>query len=71
MLTTARKNDPIAGPAALAFRDDETRLAAVRRRDTAADGHFFYSVATTGVYCHPSCAARPALRHNVAFHARR
>jgi AraC family transcriptional regulator of adaptative response/methylated-DNA-[protein]-cysteine methyltransferase len=29
---------------------------------------FLYSVATTGVYCRPSCAARPALRANVAFH---
>jgi len=39
------------------FRDDEARLAAVRRRDAAADGVFLYSVATTGVYCRPSCAA--------------
>ncbi len=53
------------------FRDDEARLAAVRRRDAAADGAFLYSVATTGVYCRPSCAARPALRHNIAFHATR
>ena len=53
------------------FGDDEARLAAVRRRDPAADGMFLYSVATTGVYCHPSCAARPALRHNIAFHATR
>ncbi len=51
--------------------DDEARLAAVRRRDAAADGAFLYSVATTGVYCHPSCAARPALRCNIAFHADR
>jgi len=53
------------------FRDDEARLAAVRRRDAAADGAFLYSVATTGVYCRPSCAARPALRRNIAFHATR
>lgn len=44
------------------------RWAAVQRRDRAADGHFYYSVATTGVYCRPSCAARLALRKNVAFH---
>ena len=48
--------------------DDDARLAAVRRRDPGADGRFLYSVATTGVYCHPSCAARPALRRNIAFH---
>lgn len=53
------------------FTDDEMRLAAVRMRDTRADGHFFYSVATTGVYCYPSCAARPPLRHNIAFHTKR
>lgn len=51
-----------------AAHDDEARLAAVRRRDAAADGTFLYSVATTGVYCHPSCAARPALHRNIAFH---
>ena len=46
-------------------------LAAIRARDPAADGAFFYSVATTGVYCYPSCAARPALRHNLGFHPTR
>lgn len=45
------------------------RWAAVQRRDPAADGQFVYSVATTGVYCRPSCASRPARRENVAFHA--
>ena len=47
------------------------QLAAVRARDPAADGVFFYSVATTGVYCYPSCAARPALQHNIGFHPTR
>src|SRR5689334_2149081 len=42
---------------------------AVRARDRAYDGKFYYSVATTGVYCRPSCAARLANRKNVAFHA--
>ncbi len=54
-----------------AFATDDSRLAAVRSRDSAADGHFLYSVATTGVYCHPSCAARSALRANIAFHRTR
>ncbi len=48
-----------------------SQLAAVRARDPAADGVFFYSVATTGVFCYPSCAARPALRHNIGFHPTR
>ena len=38
------------------------------RRDPKADGKFFYSVRTTGIYCRPSCASRLPLRANVAFH---
>jgi len=49
-------------------RDDD-RWAAVVRRDRAADGVFYYSVRTTGVYCRPSCAARLPRRENVRFHA--
>ncbi|UGQ45754.1 bifunctional DNA-binding transcriptional regulator/O6-methylguanine-DNA methyltransferase Ada [Massilia endophytica] len=51
------------------FQTDEERWAAVQQRDREADGQFYYSVRTTGVYCRPSCGARPALRGNVAFHA--
>jgi len=51
------------------FATDTDRWSAVQARDARADGHFFYSVRTTGVFCRPSCAARPALRANVAFHA--
>jgi AraC family transcriptional regulator of adaptative response/methylated-DNA-[protein]-cysteine methyltransferase len=51
------------------FQNDEERWAAVQRRDRAADGQFYYSVRTTGVYCRPSCGARSALRANVRFHA--
>jgi len=47
----------------------DSRWAAVATRDAQADGAFFYSVKTTGVYCRPSCAARPARPENVAFHA--
>jgi AraC family transcriptional regulator of adaptative response/methylated-DNA-[protein]-cysteine methyltransferase len=50
------------------FLSDEARWEAVRRRDPAADGAFYYSVRTTGVYCRPSCAARLARRENVDFH---
>ncbi|MGV7209360.1 bifunctional DNA-binding transcriptional regulator/O6-methylguanine-DNA methyltransferase Ada [Oxalobacteraceae bacterium A2-2] len=53
----------------MTYIDDEQRWAAVQRRDAAADGQFYYSVRSTGVYCRPSCGARPALRRNVAFHA--
>jgi AraC family transcriptional regulator of adaptative response/methylated-DNA-[protein]-cysteine methyltransferase len=47
----------------------DPRWAAVQARDKASDGCFVYSVRTTGVYCRPSCAARPARPENVAFHA--
>lgn len=44
-------------------------LNAVRARDAAADGSFVYAVLTTGVYCHPSCKARPARPENLRFFA--
>ena len=47
----------------------DPRWAAVAARDAAADGQFFYSVKSTGVYCRPSCAARQPRPENVAFHA--
>ncbi|HVE89547.1 MAG TPA: bifunctional DNA-binding transcriptional regulator/O6-methylguanine-DNA methyltransferase Ada [Burkholderiaceae bacterium] len=55
VLATATVNDP--------------RWAAVVVRDAQADGTFFYSVKSTGVYCRPSCAARAARPENVEFHA--
>ena len=50
------------------YASDAARWDAVQRRERAADGVFYYSVRTTGVYCRPSCGARPARRENVAFH---
>ncbi|MBY0510578.1 MAG: bifunctional DNA-binding transcriptional regulator/O6-methylguanine-DNA methyltransferase Ada [Rhodospirillaceae bacterium] len=49
----------------------DPRWKAVVARDRAADGTFYYSVKTTGVYCRPSCAARLARPENVRFHATR
>ena len=46
----------------------DPRWAVIRARDARADGRFVYSVRTTGVYCRPSCGARPARPENVAFH---
>src|SRR5580704_17913231 len=51
------------------FSQDADRWQAVAGRDRRADGTFYYSVATTGVYCRPSCGARLPRRENVAFHA--
>jgi len=50
-----------------ALRDEERWWDAVRRRDPAFDGKLIFAVRTTGVYCRPSCASRPAKRENVAF----
>ncbi|MGH7581457.1 MAG: bifunctional DNA-binding transcriptional regulator/O6-methylguanine-DNA methyltransferase Ada [Gemmatimonadales bacterium] len=57
MEPTATANDP--------------RWAAIRARSVEADGTFYYSVRTTGVYCRPSCAARRARPENVRFHETR
>lgn len=51
------------------YSSDQARWRAVVRRDHGADGMFFYSVATTGIYCRPSCASRLARRENVRFHS--
>ena len=48
---------------------DDPRWQAVLARDARAEGRFVYSVATTGVYCRPACAARTPNPRNVAFHA--
>jgi AraC family transcriptional regulator, regulatory protein of adaptative response / methylated-DNA-[protein]-cysteine methyltransferase len=42
---------------------------AIARRDAAFDAVFVYGVITTGVYCRPSCAARPAKPENVRLFA--
>jgi len=50
------------------FGDEAARWLTVADRDRSADGHFFYSVRTTGVYCRPSCPSRRARREHVRFH---
>ena len=69
MKAAIRKQTPAHGLAEAVTRD--SRWASILARDAAADGRFFYSVRTTGVYCRPSCAARPPRPENVAFHATR
>lgn len=48
---------------------NDPRWAAIVARDAAFDGRFFYSVASTGVYCRPSCPARRPRPENVRYHA--
>src|SRR5579862_7858105 len=67
MMTTSKAIDrPQATPQR--YATEAQRWQAIRARDAKADGAFWYSVRTTGVYCRPSCAARPARPENVAFH---
>ncbi|MGO9675570.1 MAG: bifunctional DNA-binding transcriptional regulator/O6-methylguanine-DNA methyltransferase Ada [Methylocella sp.] len=53
----------------MALAEQDPRWAFVISRDRSADGAFFYSVETTGVYCKPSCAARRPNPGNVRFHS--
>lgn len=47
---------------------NDPRWARIVARDRTADGLFWYSVATTGIYCRPSCPARTANPKNVRIH---
>jgi AraC family transcriptional regulator of adaptative response/methylated-DNA-[protein]-cysteine methyltransferase len=47
---------------------DDPRWTRIVARDKTADGHLWYSVATTGVYCRPSCPSRVANPKNVQLH---
>jgi AraC family transcriptional regulator of adaptative response/methylated-DNA-[protein]-cysteine methyltransferase len=46
---------------------ESAQWQAIVDRDAACDGSFVYGVATTGVYCRPSCTSRRPLRANVRF----
>jgi len=54
-----------------AATERDARWASVATRNPEADGTFYYSVSTTGVYCRPSCAARLARPEHVRFHQTR
>lgn len=53
---------------AAAATQADPRWARVVARDRTADGMLWYSVATTGVYCRPSCPSRGANPGNVGLH---
>jgi AraC family transcriptional regulator of adaptative response/methylated-DNA-[protein]-cysteine methyltransferase len=63
------RSETIPDPAAETQHDP--RWASVVARAADADGSFFYSVRTTGVYCRPSCGARLPRPENVRFHPTR
>ncbi len=47
---------------------DDPRWARLVARDKTADGQFWYSVSTTGIYCRPSCSSRLAHPRNIRLH---
>ncbi len=47
--------------------DEDAFYAAVGERDPDYDGVFYVGVRTTGVFCRPSCPARPPKRENCEF----
>ena len=50
----------------MTLTDDEA-WAAASAKDRRFDGRFVTGVLTTGIYCRPSCPARPPKRQNVRF----
>jgi len=48
--------------------DDEQRYEAVAGKDARFDGVFFTGVASTGIYCRPSCPAITPKRANMRFY---
>jgi AraC family transcriptional regulator of adaptative response/methylated-DNA-[protein]-cysteine methyltransferase len=52
-----------------AVPDDETRWRIALAKDRRFDGAFVTGVHSTGIYCRPSCPARPPKRENVSFYA--
>lgn len=47
--------------------DFDSCYRALQARDARFDGQFFVTVASTGIYCRPSCPARTPRPQNVAF----
>ena len=61
--------EPFQQPRAFDRLSDDHRWAAVADRDAAFDGVFVYAVASTGIYCRPSCPARRPDRKRVRYFA--
>lgn len=49
--------------------DDDARWRIALAKDRRFDGAFVTGVHSTGIYCRPSCPARPPRRENVSFFA--
>ena len=64
--TGSTRERPGADPRPL---DEEAAWSAVLRRAPSWDGRFVYGVASTGIYCRPTCPSRRPLRRQVSFFA--
>jgi AraC family transcriptional regulator of adaptative response/methylated-DNA-[protein]-cysteine methyltransferase len=70
MIAPAMNADALINPAQVAPpRDDDARWRIAQAKDRRFDGLFVMGVHSTGIYCRPSCPARPPRRENVAFYA--
>jgi AraC family transcriptional regulator of adaptative response/methylated-DNA-[protein]-cysteine methyltransferase len=49
------------------FINDDVRWEAVLNRNPLANGHFFYCVKSTSIFCRPTCPSRRPERHKVEF----
>jgi AraC family transcriptional regulator of adaptative response/methylated-DNA-[protein]-cysteine methyltransferase len=73
MIAVTQRTEIPAGPItadisdSLDRLDPETAWAAVLERDARFDGRFVYAVASTGIYCRPTCPSRRPRRSNVRF----
>src|ERR1700723_2964156 len=67
-MSTKSQAVSIRPSAAEAAVEADPRWLRVLARDRSADGQFWYAVATTGVYCRPSCPSRTANPGNVSLH---
>jgi AraC family transcriptional regulator of adaptative response/methylated-DNA-[protein]-cysteine methyltransferase len=56
------------GKSTLSSVAEDPRWARIVAREKTADGHLWYSVSTTGIYCRPSCPSRIASPKNVQLH---
>ena len=45
------------------------QYSAVKDKNSAFDGIFYFGVRTTGIFCRPSCSSRTPKRENVSFYA--
>ena len=66
-MINATTSENASRPVELGVTNDP-RWVRVLARDRTADGKFWYSVVTTGVYCRPSCPSRTANPKNVQLH---